>query len=42
MNSARFGLGNIQFSSDGEKWQQLSLIKCKNKLEDILNGRSDE
>lgn len=22
--------------------QQLSLIKCKNKLEDILNGRSDE
>lgn len=23
MNSAKFGLGNIQFSSDGENWQQL-------------------
>lgn len=23
MNSARFGLSNIQFSSDGENWQQL-------------------
>lgn len=23
MNNARFGLGNIQFSSDGENWQQL-------------------
>lgn len=46
MNSARFGLGNIQFSSDGEKWQQLGttrqveleLKEQDNDLYDFVKG----